>query len=71
MLPSVAARDFDEDPTQFSAFCLMLIRYSEAKDAWDSNNPKTHSAWQGSRMFEQVKDNDFALAREEMGELGG
>lgn len=67
VLPSQAARDLDNDPDRVSLACLKLLRYSEAKEVYDSNDPRAISAWEGSRMMELVKEIDFERTAEELG----
>ena len=64
VLPSVVARDLDSDPEMLSLECLSLLQYASAKALWDSDPKRARS--EGSAVMEQVIDNDFALAAEQM-----
>lgn len=67
VLPSVVARDLDEDPERLSLVCLQLLRYAEAKDAWDSNNKDRIKAFSGSDMMKRVQEYEFDLVQKSMG----
>jgi hypothetical protein len=59
------ARDLDNDPEQLSIQCLPLLRYSEAKNAFDNAKDEDDlKAWKGSSMMKSVKRNTFDLAKE-------
>jgi len=62
VLPSVAARDLDEDPERLSLVAISLLRYAHAKaefDAADSDDSLKH--WKGSELMKTVKTNTFEL----------
>jgi hypothetical protein len=58
-LPSVVARDLDNDPEQLSVICRELLAYSDAKSVFDRSNKQEHAAYEGSPMFEAVKAYEF------------
>jgi hypothetical protein len=67
VLPSVAARAIDRDPMHFNLACLHLIRYAEAKQAFDKGkSPKAIEAWKGSEVMAAVKINTAALKSERL-----
>lgn len=64
-LPSVVARDLDEDPEQLATACLSLLRYAEAYRAFKSaKDEKSLEHWKGSQTMEAVKINTLQLVRE-------
>ena len=68
-LPSVVARDLDDDPEQLSLSCLSLLSYAQAKaifdDAMKSGDHKTLDAYQESDLMSRVRRNtlDTKIAR--------
>jgi hypothetical protein len=65
VLPSVAARDLDEDPERLSLLCLPLLRYAEAKQAEENSKSEEElKAWKGSKIMEAVLENKFSLHKE-------
>ena len=46
--------------------CVTLLRYAEAKRAFDASTDQTalQKQWKGSRLMAAVMENDFDLARE-------
>lgn len=65
VLPSVAARDLDEDPERLSLLCLPLINYAEAKAAFDgAEDDEALKGWAGSKSMEAVTRNTFELHKE-------
>ena len=66
MLPSVVARDLDEDPEQLSLVCYPLLQYAEAHAAYRRASASELKAWRGSRLMDQVTENDFALRAREI-----
>ena len=66
MLPSVVARDLDEDPEQLSLVCYPLLQYAEAHAAYRRASAVELKAWRGSRLMDQVTENDFALRAREI-----
>lgn len=67
-LPSVVAKDLDEDPERLSAICLQLLKYREAKAVFDraGNDSKSDEmkAWASSKMMKAVINNAFDLEKE-------
>jgi hypothetical protein len=66
VLPSVVARDLDEDPEQLSLVCFPLLQYAEAHSVYRRANASELKAWGGSRLMDQVTENDFALRAREI-----
>ena len=68
MLPTVAARDLDEDPERLSLLALTMLGYSQAKSAYDAANgdDKKLEPWKESNTMRAVKDNQFAAMKERM-----
>jgi hypothetical protein len=68
VLPTVAARDLDEDPERLSLVALSLLAYSQAKGAYDAarGDEKKLEAWKDSNTMRRVKDNSFAAMKERM-----
>ena len=64
VLPSAVARDFDSDPEQTSAVCLSLLRFAEAKAAYETANKKVLEAWEGSPMMAEVEEIEGAIAQQ-------
>jgi len=61
VLPSVVARDLDNDPEQLSYNLLPIGRYEEAYRAYRRADPKELKAWAGSEVMEAVEANDFLM----------
>ena len=57
------ARDLDHDAERLALVCMLLLRYAEAKSAWDHAKDKTEDlkAWQGSEVMGAVEDNVFEM----------
>jgi hypothetical protein len=72
VLPSVAARDLDEDPGQTALVCMSLLRYSEAHRALTGSmkdkdrDEKSLAPWKGNRLMAAAKRNWASLERERM-----
>ncbi len=65
VLPSVAARAIDRDPMHYNLACLHLLRYGDAKAAFDkAKTPKALEAWRGSEVMAAVKRNAAELHKE-------
>lgn len=64
VLPSVAARDLDEDPEHLSLLCMQLLRYAEAKNAFEAAEDK--AALGSSEMMSRVARNTFDLHKERL-----
>ena len=63
VLPSEVARDLDEDPEQLSLLCIPLLKYAEAKRAFDAaKDPKDLEPWRTSVMMALVKRNAASLS---------
>jgi hypothetical protein len=63
-LPSVVARDLDEDPLRLSISCAHILSYAEAHHAFSrAKDDKALEAWKGSKVMAQVRVN--------AGKLGG
>lgn len=64
-LPSVVARDLDDDPEQLSLVCLSLLQYAQAYRAYDTAKGDIEkTAWKDSEIMSQVIQNAFDLHRE-------
>lgn len=65
VLPSVVARDLDNDAEQLSLLCIEALRYSEAKRAFDSaEDEESLKSWKGSAVMAAVDRNAFDLRKE-------
>lgn len=66
-LPSAVARELERDPLQLNVACLELLRYGEAKRAFDrAKNDKALEPWKGSPHMNAVKVNTKALRNERL-----
>lgn len=67
VLPSVAARDLDDDPERLSLAVMPLLAYSRAYHALDAaqgaDGAAALKAWDGSKMMEYAKRNKIALMK--------
>jgi len=70
VLPTQAARDLDRDPDRLSFDCVGLLRYAEAKRAYDLAGiegrdqeymRKLKRAWP---LVDDVEDNEFGILKE-------
>lgn len=68
VLPSIVARDLDNDPGQLSLQVLPLLRYEEALRVYRRNDPEELKRWQGSDVMRMVEENDFAVAERQLAE---
>jgi hypothetical protein len=70
VLPSVVARDLDEDPEQLAIVCVQLLRYADAHRAYREagrtpgrGGKELMRSWKktpsGRRLMEMVEANDF------------
>ena len=68
VLPSVAAKDLDEDPERLSMTAVSLLAYSQAKSAYDAaeGDSKKLEAWRDSETMAEVRDNTFAFMKNRM-----
>jgi hypothetical protein len=68
VLPSVAARDLDNDPERLSMIAVSLLAYSQAKAAYDAadGDDKKLEAWKDSDTMAEVRSNSFALMKDRM-----
>lgn len=68
VLPSVAARDLDDDPERLSLTAMSLLAYSQAKSAYDAadGDSKKLEPWKDSNTMRRVKDNTFAAMKERL-----
>jgi hypothetical protein len=65
VLPSVAARDLDDDPQQLALVCRTLSIYAQAKAAFDTATDDSQlEAWKSSELMTQVQANAFAFHKE-------
>lgn len=55
MLPSVVARELDDDPEQLAVICPEISQYVKAKAAFDSNDDAQEKAWEGSELMLLVR----------------
>lgn len=70
VLPTVVAEDLDNDPEMLSWKCIPLLRYADAKIAFDTaKDEKSLTAWEGSKIMEAVMMNTFQLRKEEFQKL--
>jgi len=64
-MPTVVARDLDNDPAQLSLACLSVLQYAEAYAAEKrAKSDDDMKPWKGSRVMETVLKNKFALFTE-------
>ncbi len=64
-LPSVVARDLDEDPERLALACLPLLRYAEAFGAFKAaKDEQSLEHWKGSSTMDAVKVNAMKLSAE-------
>jgi hypothetical protein len=64
-LPSEVVRALDHDPLLHDLAGLELLRYAEAKNAFDrSKNPKDLKPWAGNKKMAHVKRHTLELHRE-------
>jgi hypothetical protein len=68
VLPSVAARDLDEDPERLAITAMTLLAYSQAKAAYDAadGDDKKLEPWKDSNVMRRVKDNTFAAMKDRL-----
>ncbi len=66
VLPSVVARDLDNDPEQLSLVCLTLLNYADAKRAFERGNEHELASWKDSPMMGHVEKNTFDLHQERL-----
>jgi hypothetical protein len=68
VLPSVAARDLDDDPERLSIIAMTLLAYHQAKSAYDAvdGDDKKLEPWKDSNVMRRVKDNTFAAMKERL-----
>lgn len=65
VLPSAVAYDLENDPEQYSLVCLPMLRYAEAKAAYErAKDPKDLASWRNSNVMDMVTKNAFELARD-------
>lgn len=64
--PTIVAHDLDNDPEDLAVECLWAIRFGEAYFAYQRNDPNILKGWEGSRMMDLVKGEDFRRAQEEL-----
>lgn len=59
MLPTVVASALDDDAEQLNLTVLSVLRYAEAKSAYDAAKDKTKDLkhWHGSKMMTAVLQN--------------
>jgi hypothetical protein len=61
VLPSVVARDLDNDPERLSLQCLPLLAYAEAYRVYRRGNKAEIKRWSDSKVMELVTTNDFSI----------
>lgn len=66
VLPSVVARDLDNDPEQLSLNVIPLLRYEEAFRAFERGDKAELKRWAGSPVMKAVEENAFDMVRREM-----
>lgn len=54
--------ELEDDPDQTSLLCLGLLKYAEAKAAFDTDNPGVIEAWKNSDLMRRVQETDMELA---------
>jgi len=66
VLPTVVARDLNEDPERLSLVCAEMLQYADAKTAYDqARDQNARNALVGSsRLAAEAEVNAFALAKE-------
>lgn len=63
--PFQAARDLDDDPERLSIICTQMLRYAEAKRAFDSAKKADDlKPWRDSLAMREVERNTFTLHHE-------
>lgn len=71
-LPSVVARDLDDDPERLSLAVIPLLRYARAKAEFDAAKEDSDlDHWKGSKVMAAVRRNAFDIhhARVHPGDL--
>jgi predicted RNA polymerase sigma factor len=65
VLPSVVARDLDEDPEQTSLVALHLLNYATAKAEYDGagGDMEKLKHWKDSELMATVKTTSFEMMR--------
>ena len=64
-LPSMVARSLDSDPSRIDLAVIPLLRYNEAKHAFDNSKDSDDlKPWQGNKIMEAVMKNTMELHRE-------
>lgn len=60
-LPSVVARDLDEDPEQLSLLAVQVLGYGSAKAEYDAaqGDAQKLKHWKNSDLMDTVRDNTF------------
>jgi hypothetical protein len=55
VLPSVVARELDDDPEHLAIICLQLTHYARAKVAFDNDGDEASKAWRNDPMMLLVR----------------
>ena len=71
VLPTVVARELDEDPENLNLRCQQMLQYSAAKRAFDSGKEELMKPWSESKLMEQVEINTFAIRKKKVAEQNG
>jgi hypothetical protein len=67
VLPTVVARELDDDPSFYTLQAYDALQYAEAKAIFDSAKDKTTlERFTGDPMMRAVEDNTFALHKERL-----
>ena len=69
-LPSVVARELEDDPERLSAECLPLLAYADAYRAYQRNDKSEMKRWKFSTLMDLVIENDHAAVEEELASGG-
>lgn len=66
MLPTVVARDIDNDPERLSILCVQALRFAEAHRAFRRANKTELKSYAGDPMMRRVEQFEAEAAREAM-----
>lgn len=71
VLPTVVARDLDDDPTFYTLQVYDALQYAETKAIFDSAKDKTTlEKFAGDPMMKLVEDNTFAIHKARLAQRG-
>lgn len=68
VLPSVVARDLDNDPEQLSVVAMQFLSYARAKAEYDAadGDQKKLEHWKDSELMDTVRNNTFKAMKARM-----